>query len=180
MILRITRGIVSRLRIYFLRLLGVNIKGHIKLGKVSIPANHSCITLGKGVALDDRVTLLSVEGENGESGSITIGQGTYLNRNCMVDASLSIIIGDKSAFGPNCYITDHDHGIDFNSPPLELPLISKPTVIGNNVWVGANSIILKGVTIGDYAVIGAGSIVTKDIPSKSLAFGSPAKVKNAN
>jgi len=49
-------------------------------------------------------------------------------------------------------------------------------VIGDRVWVGANVTILKGVTIGDDAVIGAGSVVTKDIPSRAIAVGSPAKV----
>lgn len=49
-------------------------------------------------------------------------------------------------------------------------------VIGNNVWLGANVTVLPGVTIGDDAVVGAGSIVTKDVPARTLAVGSPARV----
>jgi len=55
--------------------------------------------------------------------------------------------------------------------------IVKKTCIGNDVWIGANAIIMPGVCVGDGAVIGAGSIVTKDVKSYAVAFGAPAKVK---
>lgn len=51
-----------------------------------------------------------------------------------------------------------------------------PIVIGNDVFIGARSIILKGVTIGDAAIIGAGSVVTKDVPAGAIAAGNPAKI----
>ena len=49
-------------------------------------------------------------------------------------------------------------------------------IIGDNCWIGANSVITKGVSIGDGTIIGAGSIVTKDIPPMSIAVGAPARV----
>ena len=52
----------------------------------------------------------------------------------------------------------------------------KPVIIGNNVWIGGNTVITPGVTIGDDVVIGAGSVVTKDIPSHTIAVGVPCKV----
>ena len=52
----------------------------------------------------------------------------------------------------------------------------EPVNIGDNVWIGGNSIIFPGVTIGDNVTIGAGSIVTKDIPENVLAFGNPCKI----
>ena len=55
-----------------------------------------------------------------------------------------------------------------------------PIFIGENVWIGINVRICKGVTIGDNTVIGAGSVVTHDIPSDTIAFGSPAKVVREN
>ena len=84
--------------------------------------------------------------------------------------------------GDNVYITEdvkfltHDGGtLLFRNlvPDLE---ITKPITIGNNVYIGVNTIILPGVTIGDNVVIGAGAVVSKDIPSNSLAVGVPAKV----
>ncbi|MGC4020650.1 MAG: acyltransferase [Cyclobacteriaceae bacterium] len=176
MLIRIWKGLINRLRQLKYKALGVKITGHCGLGSISIPRNFNSITLSKACALDDRVTLLSVN-EGNQSGKILIGARTYINRNTILDASNTILIGEDCAIGPNCYITDHDHGFDFKQPPLQLPLVSKPTIIGNKVWIGANSLILKGVTIGDCAVIGAGSIVTKDVPAASIALGVPARLK---
>lgn len=84
--------------------------------------------------------------------------------------------------GNNIYITDgvkfitHDGGTLLYRhlvPDLE---ITKPIVVGNNVYIGNNVIILPGVTIGNNVVIGAGAIVSKDIPDNSVAVGVPAKV----
>ena len=55
-------------------------------------------------------------------------------------------------------------------------MYSFPVTIGNNVWIGAHSVVLPGVTIGDNAVIGAGSIVTRDIPANTVAVGNPCRV----
>lgn len=176
MLIRIWKGTASRIRQLIYRLLGVKILGHCSFSRVSIPKNFGNITIGRHCGLDDRVTLLSVN-DNGVPGRILVGERTYINRNTIIDACNLVQIGKNCAIGPNCYITDHDHGFDFKSPPLQLPLRSKPTIIGNNVWVGANSIILKGVSVGDGAVIGAGSIVTKDVSAATIVVGVPAKVK---
>jgi len=83
----------------------------------------------------------------------------------------SIIIGDNVKCGANTLITDSDwHVDDYRSS------IPCNVVIGNNVWLGYGSIVLKGVTIGENSVIGAGSVVTKDIPSNVVAAGNPCKV----
>ena len=52
----------------------------------------------------------------------------------------------------------------------------KRVIIGKNVWIGMNSLILKNVTIGDNSIIGAGSVVVKDVPKNTIAAGNPAKV----
>lgn len=82
-----------------------------------------------------------------------------------------IIIGDNVKIGGNCSIFDGDFHLD--DPRSGIP---KSVVIGNNVWIGYSSIILKGVHIGDNSVIGAGSVVTKDIPANCVAAGNPCKV----
>lgn len=84
--------------------------------------------------------------------------------------------------GDNVYLTDgvrfvnHDGGtliLRNEIPDLE---ITKPITIGNNVYIGVETLILPGVNIGDNVVIGARSVVTRDIPSNSVAVGSPARV----
>lgn len=94
-------------------------------------------------------------------------------------AATSIKIGDSVLIGANTTIADTDfHPID---PVCRLAdksdaITSAPIVIGNNVFIGTNCIILKGVTIGDNSVIGAGSVVTKSIPSSVIAAGNPCNV----
>ena len=96
--------------------------------------------------------------------------------------SKSISIGDYVNCGGNVSIWDTDfHPMDYKLRRLNKmeSIESKPISIGNDVFIGANSIILKGVTIGDKSIIGAGSIVTKDIPCNEIWAGNPAKfIKN--
>jgi acetyltransferase-like isoleucine patch superfamily enzyme len=94
----------------------------------------------------------------------------------VIGAINQIEIGNDAMIGANSIITDHDwHNIS-PSDRRKPSHTSKPVKIGNNVWIGINSIILKGVTIGDNSVIGANSVVTKSIPSNVIAAGNPCKV----
>ncbi len=93
----------------------------------------------------------------------------------VIAAAGSIKIGSKVLCGANTTITDYDwHGIEPDK--RNQPADPKPVVIGDNVWLGLNSVVLKGVTIGENTVIGANSLVTKDIPANVIAAGNPCKV----
>lgn len=86
-----------------------------------------------------------------------------------------IEIGEHVYIGENVIIKDSDeHYIDSKKPK------TKPIKIGNNVWIGMGSIILKGVTIGDGAVIAAGSVVTKDVEPYTMVAGVPAVLKKSD
>ena len=172
---RIFKALFSRFRNFYYRALGVKLDGYIWMQNIEIPHNTKDIKIDRSCALDKGVVLLS-SGDAISHPRIHIGCQTYINRNTFLDVILSLKIGEYCAIGPNCYITDHDHGVDMNLPPLQQLMIAKPTKIGDRVWIGANVTILKGVTVGDDAVIGAGSVVTKDIPEKAIAVGNPAKV----
>ncbi|MBE9179522.1 acyltransferase [Oculatella sp. LEGE 06141] len=172
---RLIQGISSRWRNFYYRLIGVKLNGYVWMQQIDIPQNFKNVEIEGACALDRGVVLLC-SGEATSTPKIHIGAHTYINRNTFIDASFSITIGQHCGIGPGCYITDHDHGYVELLPPLSQPLISQPTHIGNQVWIGANVTILKGVTIGNDAVIGAGSVVTKDIPERAIAVGVPAKV----
>lgn len=77
--------------------------------------------------------------------------------------------------GPGCYITDHDHGTEPGMRINQQSLVTASTTIGDNVWIGANVTILKGVTIENDAIIGAGSVVTKSVLKGQIVAGVPAK-----
>lgn len=110
--------------------------------------------------------------EIGEHGLITIGNGTYLNRNTLIIALEEVSIGKDCMISWDVIIMDSDlHGRTVADKPS-----SKPVRIGNKVWIGCRSILLKGVTIGDDAMIAAGSIVTKDVPPLAIVGGNPARI----
>lgn len=99
----------------------------------------------------------------------------------VIAAAEKITIGENVLCGANTLITDFDwHPID---PILRFEnkgkSKSKPIKIGNNVWLGINAVVLKGVSIGENSVIGANSVVIKDIPSNVVAAGNPCIVKKS-
>lgn len=102
--------------------------------------------------------------------TISIGNGTYLNRRTEITCKGNVTIGEDCAISWDVLITDTDYHQYGGSNPVN------PVKIGNHVWIGAKAIILKGVTIGDGAVIAAGSVVTKDVPAGALVGGNPASV----
>lgn len=104
---------------------------------------------------------------------LKIGNNCQLG-NCTIDPShcFHITIGDNVTFGPRVHVLAHDASTKLFLNYTRVANVS----IGNNVFIGAYSIVLPGVHIGDNVVVGAGSIVTHDIPSNSVALGSPAKV----
>jgi acetyltransferase-like isoleucine patch superfamily enzyme len=106
-------------------------------------------------------------------GNVKIGKNTVLMCHTFVTASEGITIGDKVKIAPYCFICDCDHQIDgiTNKAGGE----SSPITIEDGVWIGAHSIILKGVTIGKGSVIGAGSVVTNSVPAGEVWVGNPAR-----
>ena len=108
---------------------------------------------------------------------ISIGDSVSFNDNVMVNADNGgkIIIGNGCIFGPNSVLRASNHIYSSVDKFFRDQGHSPGTIIiGNNVWLGSNVVILPNVSIGDNVVIGAGSVVTKDIPSSFLAFGIPA------
>lgn len=104
---------------------------------------------------------------------VSIGKGCYINVNCSFIDDGKITIGDAVMFGPTVTIATVGHPIN---PAMRGYMYCDHVTIGNNCWIGANSVICPGVTIGDNTVIGAGSVVTKDIPANVVAAGNPCKV----
>lgn len=104
-----------------------------------------------------------------------IGENFYANFNLVIVDDGDVYIGDNVMIAPNVTISPTGHPVEPETRKLGMQF-SIPIRIGNNVWIGSNSVILPGVSIGDNSVIGAGSIVTKDIPPNVVAVGNPCKV----
>jgi acetyltransferase-like isoleucine patch superfamily enzyme len=102
---------------------------------------------------------------------LTIGKGTYLNRNTTVVCHNRISIGAACRIAYEVIIMDTDeHEVPGGGP------ITEPVEIGDDVWLGARVIVLKGSRIGRGAIVGAGSIVRGELPPYSISVGQPAKV----
>ena len=94
-------------------------------------------------------------------------------------ARKKVKIGNNVLIGSGCLITDSDaHPIDWidRRDAREDKVRCAPVIIGNDVFIGARSIILKGVTIGDRAIVGAGAVVSADVPPDCIVAGNPAKI----
>ncbi|GAA4313729.1 hypothetical protein GCM10023115_29600 [Pontixanthobacter gangjinensis] len=104
----------------------------------------------------------------------SIGENTMISLGAKLDVRRGEVkIGDHCLITHGCYILSHDgaaHVIDPNDTGTGI------TEIGDHVFIGVNTVILRGVKIGDHAVIGAGSVVNKDIPSGVVAAGNPVKI----
>ena len=126
----------------------------------------------------------------GESGQCSIGDFTLLN-GALIMAEEDIDIGSHCLISWNVGVADSDfHPLEpaqrlidaqalapyFKNRPLRPKLKTAPVKIADNVWIGMNAIILKGVTIGENSVVAAGSVVTKSVPPNTVVAGNPAVV----
>jgi len=107
--------------------------------------------------------------------NIEIGKNFYTNHNCVILDAAKVQFGDNVFIGPNCIFSTSGHPIDSARRNQGLEY-AYPLTVGNDVWFGANVTVLPGVSIGDNVVIGAGSVVTKDIPSGVIAVGNPCRI----
>lgn len=108
--------------------------------------------------------------------NISLGDGVFLNFNCIILDVVAVTIGDGTQIGPGVQILTADHPRD---PERRRQMLEfgRPVSIGRNVWIGGGAIILPGITIGDDAIIGAGSVVTRDVPAGATAVGNPARLR---
>lgn len=164
---------------------------------------RKCCLLGKNFSCSSSSNIFvedggsCVIGDNSEinciisvksGGKITIGSYTTI-RGGVIGALESITIGDYVIISNNVHIYDNNNHPTSPKRRIELSKSgfysdlwhwkhsqSSPITIADNVWIGENSRICKGVTIGDGAIIAACSVVTKDVPSNSIAAGNPARV----
>ena len=112
-----------------------------------------------------------------------IGNNVFIGNQTVIDCSTSIEIADDVLISYRCLLTDTDgHSLKYSIRRHDLKkhdwttVNSAPVKISRGAWIGAHSIILKGVTIGEGAIVSAGSVVTKNVPSWTIVAGNPAYV----
>lgn len=153
-----------------------------ELSNLNIP-DESKLIISKGVRISAFSSIILIEENNNTNISLlTIGENTYVGEYCNIRAS-----GGKIQIGENCLISQHisliavNHVIDGTNPIIYSGWEKERNFIeiGNDVWIGANSIILPGTKIGNGAIVAAGAVVRGEIPPYTIYGGVPAKkIKN--
>lgn len=122
------------------------------------------ISVGKRLNFRRRFEINAVDG-----GTVKIGNKVFFNNDCSINAHKSIEIGDNCIFGENVKIYDHNHIFkDLSKPIYKQGFKCKNVIIGNDCWIGSNTVILAGSIIGDHCIVGAGCIISGIIPSNSI------------
>ena len=112
---------------------------------------------------------------NNAVGDVIIGDHTRIGLHCTVIGPVTI--GSHVNLAQGITITALNHNFEDTAKGIdEQGITTKQVVIGDDVWIGTNAVILPGVTIGHHSVVAAGAVVTKDVPPHSLVAGIPAKV----
>lgn len=179
LILKIVNGVFSRLTRY-VRFILILLKGSsIKInGFIDLSESVKCgVTQGGIVYLSGPIWCHRFVSLQADGGILRIGKNTSIGPYTMINSFSEIEIGENCMIAEFVTIRDHDHR--FSEPELAMRNQGwsiAPITIGNNVWLGSKVTITKGCRIGDNVIIGANSVVTKDIPANSMAVGSPAKV----
>lgn len=146
--------------------------------------NKGKITIGEKVLINSfpngsmHQTAISTYFENAE---VIIGSNCKLN-GLVIHCNEKVIIGDDCMFGPGTVLCDNDsHRISIDPIVRNQRPESAPIILANNVWIGMNCIILKGVTIGENSIVAAGAVVTKNVPENCIFGGNPARfIKNVS
>lgn len=157
---------------------GARVKGNVRLGKgVYIAAGAELVAERKEtIVIGDHGFILRGSMLYPYGGSIRIGKNVGINPYCVIYGHGGVSIGDDVMMGTSCVIVPANHVTTRTDIPMnQQGMTCKGITIGNDVWLGARTVILDGVAIGDGAIVAAGAVVVNDVPSKAVVAGVPAR-----
>jgi|GEM_PF-506762 acetyltransferase-like isoleucine patch superfamily enzyme len=166
--------ITSLCKIIALRVRGYDIATSVILGRniLFFQSTWKAVRVGKNSRIGNNARMSA-----GGDGRLVIAEDVLIDDSTYIMAHEKIVIGKNSKIAAFCFITDFNHKFgDRGKSLMEQGYVTKPVVIGKNVWIGTHVVVLPGVSIGSGSVIGAGSVVTKDVPENTVVVGNPARV----
>jgi acetyltransferase-like isoleucine patch superfamily enzyme len=157
----------------------------MKIGEKTVIGKIICqwpdkITIGSGTTVEDNV-VFKITKPFVKENTISVGDRVFLGMGCEFNCNTKINIGNDCLIASNTTFVDTGHEISISQKINEQACTVGEITIEEDVWIGTNCIILKGVTIGKGSVVGAGSLVNKSIPEYQIWVGIPAKfIRNRN
>lgn len=158
---------------------GIFLESGSSIRNVRLDAAQGDIYFHSGCWLNDGVEISAIK-------EIVIGRGTTLQRNATINGQ--VCLGVNCLLAPNVFISSTSHVYD-HIPEMSireqesrlsqeefLRIYNRPIVVGDDVWIGVNAVLMPGVQIGAHAVIGANAVVTKDVPEGAIVAGVPARI----
>ncbi len=167
-------SVLGWLRKRFWMLQGMQIGPGTQIGRFSVSWPHQ-VCIGSACRLRETVSF-QFDGICKPGPRIVIGDHCFVGAGCEFNISAEIVVGSDCLIGAGTRFIDHNHGIAAGKLIRIQKCDESPIVLGNDVWIGADCVILAGVSIGTGAVVGAGSIVTHSVPPMTIAVGVPARV----
>lgn len=152
---------------------GMKVGKNTTMPKIYVTWPHQ-LSLGNNCNLEHNI-YFKYDGIWKSDASIIIEDDVFIGAGCEFNSNCGIRIGQFSNIASGCRFIDHDHGIKAGERIGSQPSVKGNIKLHEDVWLGCNVVILKGVCIGKGAVVGAGSVVTKSIPANEIWAGVPAR-----
>lgn len=166
--------VTSPIRKLFYIAQGMKVGTGTLIPKILITFPHT-VSIGSRCRIEPMV-YFHYDGPYSNNTAIAIGDNCFIGTGTEFNISQSITIGNDCLIASGCRFVDHDHGMSMGVPMRLQPTSSDPIIIGSDVWIGANAVLLKGISVGEGAIIAAGSVVTKSVPAFHIAAGVPARI----
>jgi len=172
----------AKIRIIFraarIRVVALSRGSRISLGATIYIHAGARLFIGEGVRVGKGCTMSVLPGA-----VLELQDGSIINAGTFIYCASNVRIGKRTMIAHYCSILDHDYDIHSGDSFFDKPKVSESIIIGDNVWLGAYALILKGVTIGNNSVVGAQTMVKESVPEGMIAYcysNSQLKMKNLN
>jgi acetyltransferase-like isoleucine patch superfamily enzyme len=165
----------ARPRTLYWRALGLHAGAGTLLPRIQVTWPHQ-VSLGRRCILEPG-TLFKFDGVYKPGPSIRIADDVFVGTGCEFNIRRGISVGSNGLIASGCRFIDHDHGFSRRDSPMSSQADGSESeiVIGEDVWLGANVVVLKGVTIGRGAIVAAGSVLTRPVGAYEIWGGTPAR-----
>lgn len=159
---------------FYYRLLGMEMVGTSWLGRGFHASWPQCVRMGAGCLMEPGV-IFKVDCRWTLEKRVVLGDGVFMGTGVELNINERVEIGNRCLIASGCRLIDHDHGFERSGPIVSQAAEVGGIVLGDDVWLGVNVVVLRGVNIGSGAVVGAGAVVTRSIPPGEIWAGVPAR-----